>query len=281
MHTGIYKWLVYIEYGETPQLYVNTLHGIAVKGGAEMVRVRTDVRPGLSLSDPNQAFEFSGYQDGLNHVVEQTKAAALQVGKRFLDARMEVVFVNDTFFYGHPRIVAKALLRRLLTPTAEDESSMVGMKMVANSAVQDLTGLDAYISTWAFKLSGPLSCVEQVQFFDPMLSSENFHEELYSCLPKNYLIHIEDWLAPKKFLRGWYKAVPGKALPVDTRRRKEMTIYLEHTLSARLMRLGFQQLDASQMGDSLSPTRMRVLKVIDKMFVNVLKLRTRLVYIFR
>jgi len=280
MHAKSPTWLVYVEYGETPQWYTRVLYEMSSKYGAELVRVRTDVSPGKSLDNPNIAFEFSGYQDGLNHVVERFKAMHVDVGRNLGSNRINLIFLNDTFFYGHPKYVARVLLSLLLRRSDTLGANIVGLKMPATLAVQSVAGLDSYVSTWAFKLSGPLDCIEQVRFFDDEMTVEDFHEKFYIRLPSIFVAHVDDWLSPQKFLRGWYKAVPGTALPNSTRRRKEVTIYLESSMPQRLARLGFSQLDVGETGGQFQRLGVRALKTVDKIFVNIIKMKTRLRYFF-
>lgn len=53
-----------------------------------------------------------------------------------------------------------------------------------------------------------------------------------------YNERLNEWLKPKSFLKGWYKANPYANLSKETFERKSLTIYLEHRLCHRIREFG-------------------------------------------
>jgi hypothetical protein len=132
------------------------------------------------------------------------------------------------------------------------------------------------IPSWLFMLEGSYLELSHLYFYDRNLNLNNFSQTYYSSLPSPYRLAIDDWLEPSHFLRGWYQAAPGRKLPQKTIDRKRYTIYLEHTLPGRLQASGFQIVCLSQRLGPAKKTMLSMLRLMDRFYVNLIKLRFRL-----
>jgi len=157
---------------------------------------------------------------------------------------------------------------------------MLGWRMPLNAAVGSLCGSDGYFSTWAFTLVARPSDLARIRFYGPLEVGDRF-DAVWAGLPAAYKRWSDEWLAPTHWLRGWYKACPGRPLDDETRKRKRVSIYLEHTLALRLTALGFQTMDVSEAVGARLATRLRFLRGLDKLNVNRLKLAHRLPQMLR
>ncbi|MCC7461853.1 MAG: hypothetical protein IT480_05240 [Gammaproteobacteria bacterium] len=230
-------------------------------------RVRTDRPPGRFITEVNEALEFSGYQEGLARVLRERESMA--------ELPLTVVFANDTLGAGHEGALARLLLGTLPSLPPAMRPRMVGLVMPVSPAIALVSGARGYVSTWAFALQAPLGTLQKVRFYDDQEVMRRFDLD-GAGLPPHYLGWMRSWLAPRDWLRGWYKACPGIALDETTRRRKELSIYLEHRLPGRLAALGFEMVD---LGDVLRGSRafqLSLLRRADRLHVNRLKLRHRL-----
>jgi hypothetical protein len=262
--------LVLVDYGNRKN---PALERLLVSASCLLERVSTDVLPGQVLVDPNEAFEFSGYQEGLARVLSTHGAAPTQP--------LHVVFANDTLTNGHPISLSYRLLRWLTQLPASATPRFSGLRMPINDGIRALTGEQGYVSTWAFALSGTAGALRGVRFYEDNEVSARFASTLLPDLPPAYLAWQHSWLAPKGLFSGWHKACPGISLDKATRHRKQLAIYLEHRLPQRLAALGFEMVD---LGSLLSPVQalcLRALRLLDRLHVNRLKLAHRLPLLLR
>jgi hypothetical protein len=253
--------MVLVEYGNRKN---PVLERLLANAGCRLERVRTDVAPGQVLIDPNEAFEFSGYQEGLARVLRPHGATPTRP--------LHVVFANDTLANGHPMSLSYHMLHWLTQSTASAVPRFVGLRMPINDGIRTLTGEQGYVSTWAFALIGTAAALGAVRFYEGNEVYTRFASTVLPELPPAYLAWQRGWLAPKGFFSGWHKAYPGIALSTATRQRKELAIYLEHRLPRRLASLGFEMVD---LGTLLSPAQalcLRALRLLDRLHVNRLKL---------
>lgn len=265
--------LVVVEHGAAPRPALErALARLRARGTLLVERVRNDVAPGVALADPNEALEFSGYQEGLARVLARLRVAP--------DRPLTVVFANDTLATGHPAPLARLLLDALPQLGASDAPRLSGLVMPVSPAMALVTGMRGYVSTWAFALQAPAEVLGRLRLYDPHEVVQRFALD-GAALPSAYVAWMRDWLAPSHWLRGWYKACPGQRMDAVTQRRKELAIYLEHRLPRRLAALGFEMVD---LGDLLSGPRAAWLALLrrgDRLHVNRLKLRHRLPHALR
>jgi len=265
-------YLVVVEFGAAfRDSELLRLRALADKAGAKVVHVRTDRRPGLSLPEPNCAFEFSGFQDGLHAALDQTDGKAETEGLR-------IVFVNDTVFRAHLPGYGSALVTALLALRAPPARGVcVGIVGPVPEALT-LGGkrLTRYISTWAFAVCAPRAELRQLRFFDDGSTQENFAAAVWPSLPASYRASVDLWLEPVHYLKGWYQAIPGRPLDEATRQRKRYSIYLEHTLALRAERAGLALVDIGAAATSGGANgTWAALKLSDRIYGNVKKLLLR------
>jgi hypothetical protein len=241
--------------------------------GRPVIRVRTDAGAGRFVADPGEAYEFSGYQEGLGLALQALPAAD--------DVPASITFVNDTLASGHPNCVARAVLAALAPPpTAGPAARVAGLRMPLNPAIASVSGPRGYLSTWAFTLTAARPVLQRVRFYGAADVRSSFGPT-WTELPAPYREWVDRWLAPEHWLRGWYQACPGRPLDEATRQRKRLSIYLEHTLLPRLGELGFEPADVGQAQGGFAQWNLRLLRLIDRLHVNRLKLAHRLPQLLR
>jgi hypothetical protein len=269
--------LVSIEHGQGPaqQRLGQMLSALQARHACRVERVRTDRAPGEQLRDPNEAFEFSGYQEGLLRLLRDAPWCGASTSAN--NYRV-VVFVNDTIVGGHSRLLVRRLLDSLLQLQGVkwQQPALVGLATVAFDAVKSVAGPLGYVPTYAFALVGRIDDLRRVSFYADAELASTFQRHTWPHLPSAYVAHVQAWLEPQHLLKGWYKALPGRPLAPATRERKRLTVYLEHSLPARLAPLGFGLLDVAAMPGWPGRMSFRALKLLDRAHVNRLKLAARL-----
>ena len=269
-------WLVAVEYGSNNETSLDRfLAANERKFGCKCIRVRTDILPGQILDNPNEAFEFSGYQEGLGRVLMEANEI---LSPDASDLPINVVFFNDTLITGHVAPLSKILIEELLRQHCRpgSESAFMGLRMPLDDPTRLVTGEQAYISTWAFALSGPRSAFEGLRFYEADEVLTPFDASFFSKLPLAYLEALRTWLEPTNLLRGWYKAIPGRPLSDSEKMRKMLSIYIEHTLPKRLLRHGFRTKDVTVQLRGWRSKPLQWLRLLDRVYVNYLKVRYRL-----
>lgn len=276
MNKPINCYLVSVEYGEDNRDNITAfLDFLETSTGCKIIRVRTDLTHGMTLQNPNEAFEFSGYQDGLNAVMARIESESYGSDKNSV---CNVVFINDTWLTGHLKIFSSVLIKALLNLKTKPDggSNFVGLRMPVSPEINSIAAGSHYISTWAFSLVGPLSEIKKISFYEPCQTSESFESECMPLLPNDYICFLKGWLQPRNILRGWYKSTPGFPLNHAVFCRKSLTIYLEHTLPMKLAGFGFKVCDISNEVSILSAVFFIFLRAIDRIYVNYLKLKRRI-----
>jgi hypothetical protein len=269
--------LVSVEHGQGPpqQRLGQLLDAWQSAHGCRVERVRTDQSPGQCLRDPNEAFEFSGYQEGLLRLLNDTSWLAVSPAA---SAFRVVVFVNDTIVSGHSTLLVRHLLRALLQLQRRpwQQAALVGLATIPFHAVTHVAGAAGYVPTYAFALVGRLDDLRRVNFYGEAERANTFQRHTWSGLPAAYVQHVQGWLEPQHLLKGWYKALPGRPLDTATLQRKQLTVYLEHSLPARVAPLGFDLVDVATLAGWPGHLRFAALKLLDRANVNRLKLVARL-----
>ena len=266
--------LVVVAYGQDPadSQMAQVLRQIPGAGAVRIERVRTDIAPGRCLAQPNEAFEFSGYQEGLQRVLADSRWAGPSKQPQV------VVFVNDTITTSHATVLTRYAMSQLLALDLRlvKAPALVGLTMKAQGAILAASGGLGYASTYAFALVGTLEQLRRVRFYGPAEVASRFAGEVLPGLPAAYVATVRAWLEPTNLLSGWHNAIPGRDLSPETRLRKQLAIHLEHTMPARLRELGFAFID---LGSVLGPgqrLRLRLLRQLDRLYINRLKLHVRL-----
>jgi hypothetical protein len=250
------------------------LSPIVRRYGATLIAVDTSAH--LMLEDGagiNDAFEFSGYEYGLK------KACAAMRGAHS-DPQGEDVFrvvvLNSTVFTAHISLITSTFFRFLSSkpgPGAE-RPTVVGLRWEARAPISDVADLGWYFATNLFCMIGPVSKLDSFCFYDRRQVAR-FQDAVFDMVSDAYGRAVIDWLTSRSILGGWYKSNPFAALPPSELVRKRITIYLEHSLPRRLNIAGFDFVAAN--GDSGRKFRLlfKLLIIIDRFYVNLLKLGFR------
>ena len=212
----------------------------------------------------NAAFEFSGYQVGLLKALAQSTRDC-----------SKIIFLNDTIYSSHHRMFFNYALNKMLTHEPAGEH-MIGIESSWSPGIFDLS--ITYFPTFMFALQGSRSALSTFKFYDDKFESDAWHQQ-WDHLPRAYTDAINVWLQPRTFLHGWYKASPYQLLPTCVLKRKQYTIYQEHTLPIRAQRSGFTPYDLGQVG-SFKRT-FSVLKKIDRLTNNLNKVIYRVIHLLK
>lgn len=200
----------------------------------------------------NSYFEFSGYKVGTELVCEK-----IQDENEVLD----VVYINDTIFNSHVTLLYSSYFHNLMK-IKNRMKGVYGMSEVR---------YHGYLIP---------SCFFVIRASGELFSKINFHpksskkisnseiDDLYYYDKDIFDNEINDWLYPKNFFRGWYKASPYEKISKDDYYRKRLAIYLECSLVSRLEGSGIPLI--------VQPLLVsKFLKLIDKFYCNFLKLKYR------
>jgi hypothetical protein len=264
------RFIVCVDFGPANMAStVRALEPHARHFGARLIPVDTSAPVFLRDGTPvNAAFEFSGYQHGL----EQALALAEPAGPA---APVAVAFVNRTAITSHVRPMLRHALRQAFAGGAPDGLAprLRGFRHRCGPLKTAVAVLGYYVPTFAFSLAGPLRQVAPVSLYDrTAVGAEPLALKLGSA-GADYGRMVDRWLSPTSLLRGWYQALPGRPIDDATRYRKSLAIYLEHALPSFVAAQGVV-VDGQPAGRE----RLLVdgLMWMDKAFVNLLKLRHRL-----
>lgn len=237
--------------------------------------VLTSEPSGRFVKNINEAFEFSGYQEGLALVLEEINL----LEKIEHEERHAIVMANDTIFSGHFNLLTRFVLHNFAILNYRNSSQiprLTGLVMNLSPEITTVVKASGYVSSWLFMLEGTIEQLQKVRFYNSEIRSNNFIQDYYQKFPDIYRRPIDAWLQPSHLLRGWYQALPGRPLPQSTLDRKRFAIYLEHSLPSQVGRSGFEMSCLSQRLSLFSRTLLRILRLMDRCYVNLLKLRRRL-----
>jgi hypothetical protein len=276
MSDNLNIYLVSVEYGNKNGTDFHKIYkSIESHYNCKIIRVRTDQRAGRFVSSINEAFEFSGYQEGLEIAIHDCK---MRNDFQSPNSRCTFVFVNDTWLPGHLSSLGLLLIKHmlLLRHIPGDLPAFVGLKMPVNDAICSITGGKPYISTWAFGLIGSLNDMQKVSFYNEGEVFGGFRENCLQYFSDDYKHYLKSWLQPTSLLKGWYKTIPGIPLEESVFTRKSLTIYLEHSLPGRLALQGFHITDICETLTPFKAALIKALRKIDRLNVVYLKLRVRI-----
>jgi hypothetical protein len=215
---------------ETPSSReIANIFGIGSDDRLKVIVINT--RKSLTIGDrivspiaTNRFFEFSGYELGLKKILYEHE---------FEDGR--VIFVNSTvvgkqsFSSLYFRLLSVAIANEQCTASVNRISGLVRARPSYN-----------YIPTCFFEVTGSRKALSELVFVPSWLKKkfsavdqEDFGDlALYVGDKEEYLSRQEEWLNPNSLFRGWYQAPFFKPLDKDVYRRKQITIFLEHSLLA-------------------------------------------------
>lgn len=231
----------------------------------ELIRVRTDLSPGLIIENINEGYEFSGYQEGLARVI--SKLDGNQCNRSYL----KIIFLNDTFFSSHFSIFSNMLISLLEKKKYEYKGKYIGIESSFGATFNSEANELIYISTWAFVLIGRSEDFKKIIFYDINEATLFYKNNLRSENILKYKNAIDEWLNPSKFMRGWYKSSLHLRLNFETLRRKQFAIYYEHTLANRLAEMGFEMNDVLKGESFLTLLIFKLLAFFDRLFLQYRK----------
>ena len=236
----------------------------------------TSQTPGKFVHDLNEAFEFSGYQEGLALVLNDPDS----LGSKFDESKkLSIIFVNDTLIKSHIGMLSTYVLNnfiRLSRTDSENFPRVTGLLMPDNFGLSKFLCEPGYLSSWIFMIEGMPEDLRRLSFYESNISLNNFNSDIYPSLPIEYKNSVNKWLCPTEFFKGWYQSIPGVELPLATLERKRFTIYLEHSMPKRFRSIGFRISSISQRLDLFSRAILSVLRMMDRVYGNFLKLHRRI-----
>lgn len=212
--------------------------------------------------DVNLFFEFSGYQYGLLKVHEKCLELGLYSGN------IQVIFINDTIFTSHvTKLFESVCLKSLRQPSV--------IKSVTGLTLQKWHGI--IIPTCCFVINTDCKTLSKTKiipgiFFEngKVIRPKSDIENLYVADKQLFNRAVRNWLYPKSFFSGWYKACPWNPISNDEYRRKYLAIYFEHSMVKELVKSGYVVKTLNN-----HPTIM-LLSFIDRLNNNIIKLRFRI-----
>jgi hypothetical protein len=266
-------WVVGVHYGgEYENATQKFIKKLSDRYEFTYLHVRTDIVEGSILNNPNEAMEFSGYQEGVLRVISAIDAHL------FKPQQIKIIFFNDTVISGHFYPLFRAVLIEMLDGRNQlvDSPVFCGLQMPTSQEIMKVSGNKPYSSTWIFSIIGNVEAVKGFRFYEDNEIGELDFKNLFINLPSDYKNVILDWINPKSFFRGWYKALPGRSLDSFIHNKKILTIYLEHSLPRKLCQSGFVIRDISLKMTIFNKFKIKVLRLIDKIHINYLKLSFRI-----
>lgn len=219
--------------------------------------------------------EFSGYQEGLMRILREYDSMC--DGRGGGSIKLRLVFINDTAFSSHFYPLSVFLIKLLLNfKIYENQNIMVGLKSYDRKCGLLNDKNFYYITTWAFSIQADIKILKCIKFYDNHETFSDFDSKILPGLADTYVNEVTSWLQPRGFLNGWYKAIPGIPLHELTLRRKRLAIYLEHMLIVRLASTGVHTIDIFNLISSCQYLTLKILKFIDRIYLNFSKINFRL-----
>ena len=230
---------------------------------------------GRFISNINEALEFSGYQEAVHNVIDYLRTQK----NSNVEQRCAIIIANDTVFSSHFSLLVRYIYHasiNIYKTNPSQRPTLTGLFMPANPDIKLIVKAPRYLSTWLFMVEGTINELQNLRFYGSNVNIESFTKDIYLNLPDIYRQSVDSWLQPTHWLKGWYQAVPGRPLPSSTLNRKRFAIYLEHTLPVRAMQSGFDVSCLSQRLGLISRVLLTLLRLLDRAYVNLLKLYYRL-----
>lgn len=242
----------------------------------EVEVVRTDLKyDSKYVKNVNECMEFSGYQEGLLRCISHAQMVG-QVND------IQIIFLNDTFFSGHSKIFSNFILRNLIHfHSSHLRNSCFGILDACPDFFMGNTKKNPYFSSWIFSIKTNVEILKKIKFYENSDFGEQFYSIVWPNISKEYKQHVNQWLNPTSLFKGWYKSVPGVLLSDGEMTRKQVAIYNEHMLSRRFLDLDISVLDVSNISDNWRGILLNFYGLLDRFYINYLKLSYRLSYFGR
>ena len=262
-----HDFIVFIDTG-APAI---ALRKVALASLAKQFRahlITFDTNQELLLADgrnAGEAFEFSGYQWGLEEALRASLARSGDV--------LRILFLNGTAFTSHLPLSPRLFLSQAFgEPTSDGPPRLRGLVQSCGVPTRAVATRGFYLPTFALHLAGKAEDVARLRFYDPSALGTRALAARYASAGHDYDRMVTEWLSPTSPFRGWYKATPGQPLDEVTAYRKRVAIYLEHSLPGWMERQGVNV--------SMEPLIPRLAQIggymlADRVFVNLLKIRFR------
>lgn len=267
-------FLVIISYGD----FKESLNNDWLQTNPDVHVIRTDLPTARFVSDINEAFEFSGYQDGLERIKHKLRNSNDFKAKD----SVTIIFLNDTAFNSHYTPLTNFLVETIFSLSINSGlTRLIGLETPCNKTIQEVSKTQNFLSTWIFAIQCPIDKLNNISFYDSPNSFADFILIYRSKLPFKYKKLIEDWLMPTSLIKGWYKSIPGISPSQNELNRKYFTIYLEHLMPLRFRLAGFDVESVSQNLNFINKIRLIYLRLVDRVYVNLLKITFRCNYYFK
>jgi hypothetical protein len=223
----------------------------------------------------NEAFEFSGYQYGIDSLCDEVTANGSPTQAA---THIKVIVLNGTAFSSHLKCITRKFVEFMIRVADQPitKPMAVGLRWEAHGAIRDIAKRGYYIATFLFGLTATVGELRRCRFYDPTIVGQKPFAHFRTSLSKGYNELIDEWLSPTRFFGGWYKASPFRQTDSSVLYRKQLAIYFEHTLPVRLAAAGFSLVSTNVNGPFFIRLQFVALLIVDRIYVNLLKLWHRL-----
>lgn len=209
----------------------------------------------------NFLYEFSGYQKALEIIKSKLKNSE----------RIQIIFVNDTIFRSHLKILVCFLINHIIKYYNYNKSFIIGVKQKTPFLMKDIVQSEHFLPTYLFSLVLHVNEIDKLYLFDPIYSDVKMLYQDQDFNNINFIAHINNWLLPKSFIGGWYQSSPTSSLGDIHFLRKKVTIFLEAKLQNTLNNQNIPTvyvLDDSKY--------LRFLMILDRIYIIYLKIQLRI-----
>ncbi|OOE93988.1 hypothetical protein, partial [Salinivibrio sp. IB643] len=246
-------------YGRDEKHLKNSLDKITSGYEYDLICVDTSTnfsKPGfyVNAGDVNKRYEFSGYQTGYNYyksLYDESK-----------DRHFKFFFINDTVFESHIKLLIKRLFK-ICFDSKHKTNVLRGLKE-PRSTYNIIPSCFLCVETDGIpKLDFYPSCTNV-----SLMESGEVSVDPYIGKLDEFYNQLNNWLYPRSFLKGWYKALPNIGVDEITFRRKSLAIYCEHSLVTLLKGQGVEFLPIDDVLTTL-------FKFVDRLNTIVIKVRFR------
>jgi len=190
----------------------------------------------IELKKENEFFEFSAYLSLLTNIKKHLNGKSKKKENLFL-------LINDTIFTHHATYPWLISLKKLINNI--DNKDLFGDLRYYEQTYQSI------YASWIYLFN--------YQVLDDMLDSINksitYSEKFLGGFMSKELLNygrglndqmrekIINWLFSSNTISGWSYSMPFNSMPIDTRYRKGLCIFLEHEVSLNLAKKGIEPKD--------------------------------------
>ena len=202
----------------------------------KFIIIRTDFPDFKKGNGVNDAFEFSGYQAGLDFYITEK-----------IDSINKVVFLNDTIFDGHLFIYIIFLILSFENFRYESTMKSIFFGVLDDKVLAPYIDFDvkSFLHTYAFGVVFKDTSIVNFKFYNAETKSLHFNEKCWIFLSEEYKKFVDEWLTPVCLFRGWPKSSYYNKISNQTLLRKRNTIYLEHSLLSTALKKNISYRDVA------------------------------------